>query len=117
MGGAAPATTADLAETIALAREILPPDIAIQIPPNLADAAALIRCGVDDLGGVSPLTIDYVNPEHPWPQIDELKGLVGDARLRERLCIYPGFIRKGWYPERLAGLIRRLQNQIEERSL
>jgi len=58
-----------------------------------------------------------VNPEHPWPQIDELKGLVGDARLRERLCIYPGFIRKGWYPERLAGLIRRLQNQIEERSL
>ncbi|MDD3111766.1 MAG: 7,8-didemethyl-8-hydroxy-5-deazariboflavin synthase subunit CofG [Methanofollis liminatans] len=117
MGGAATVPTTEFAETITLAREILPPDVAVQIPPNLADAAALIRCGVDDLGGVSPLTIDYVNPEHPWPQIEELKGLVGDACLRERLCIYPGFIRKGWYPKGLAALIRRLQKQIEERSL
>ncbi len=45
-----------------MAKQILPDDIAVQIPPNLADAGRLIRCGVDDLGGVSPLTIDYVNP-------------------------------------------------------
>ncbi|TAJ43532.1 7,8-didemethyl-8-hydroxy-5-deazariboflavin synthase subunit CofG [Methanofollis fontis] len=117
MAGFAPASTAEMAETIRAAREILPPEVAVQIPPNLADARRLIRCGVDDLGGVSPLTIDYVNPEHPWPQIDALKSLVGDATLRERLCIYPRFIERGWYPASLATLIHTLQKQIEERSL
>ena len=81
-------------------------------PPNLADASHLIRCGVSDLGGVSPLTIDYVNPERPWPEIEELKRVVGDAELRERLCIYPQFIEKGWYSPLLESLIRRLSERV-----
>ena len=65
--------TDEICVTIRLARDILQDDIAIQIPPNLLDASRLIPCGVDDLGGVSPVTIDYINPEHPWPAIDELE--------------------------------------------
>jgi FO synthase subunit 1 len=109
--------TAEICSTIRLARGILPADIAIQIPPNLADASLLIECGVDDLGGVSPLTIDYVNPEHPWPAIEELKNIIGDAHLRERLCIYPQYIKKGWYHPNLQPLINRLEQTIKARSI
>jgi len=104
--------TDELCATITLAREILPPDVAVQIPPNLADASHLIGCGVDDLGGISPLTIDYVNPERPWPQIEELRRVAGDAELRERLCIYPQYIERGWYPPLLEPLIQRLTEKI-----
>ena len=99
-----------------MARDILQNDIAIQIAPNLIDASLLIDCGVDDLGGVSPLTIDYVNPEHPWPAIDDLKKIVGNNILRERLCIYPQFIEKGWYHPDLQPLINRLAQTIKEGS-
>jgi len=109
MGSARPIGFEEYRTVIRMAREILPSDIAVQIPPNLADASRLIGCGVNDLGGVSPVTIDYVNPDHPWPEIESLKTLVGDAILRERLCIYPQYIEKGWYPPRLAALISRLQ--------
>ena len=112
MEGAPAPETDDLRATITLAREILPADVAVQIPPNLADAARLVECGVDDLGGGSPLTIDYVNPEHPWPQIEELRRVAGDADLAERLCIYPQYIEKGWYSPVLEPLIRRLAERI-----
>jgi 7,8-didemethyl-8-hydroxy-5-deazariboflavin synthase len=108
--------TDEICTTIRLARTILPKDIAIQIPPNLTDASALISCGVDDLGGVSPLTIDYVNPEHPWPAIEELKKIAGDARLCERLCIYPQYIKKKWYHPDLESLINRLTQTVKARS-
>jgi FO synthase subunit 1 len=108
--------TDEICATIRMARDILPKDIAIQIPPNLMDASMLISCGVDDLGGVSPLTIDYVNPEHPWPGIDELKKIVGNAHLRERLCIYPQYIKKGWYHPGLQHLINRLAQTVKARS-
>ncbi|HNQ32378.1 MAG: FO synthase subunit 1 [Euryarchaeota archaeon ADurb.Bin009] len=112
MEGAPAPGTDELCATIALAREVLPADVAVQIPPNLADASHLVGCGVDDLGGVSPLTIDYVNPERPWPQLEELRRVAGDAELRERLCIYPQYIEKGWYPPLLEPLIRRLAARI-----
>jgi len=98
---------------IRMAKDILPSSIAVQIPPNLADAQHLIRCGVDDLGGISPVTIDFVNPEHPWPELDHLKDIAGASIVKERLCIYPGFIKKGWYHPRLEPLIRRLEQHIE----
>ena len=101
--------TDEICVTIQMARDILPDDIAIQIPPNLIDASKLIPCGVDDLGGVSPLTIDYINPEHPWPAMDELKRIAGNAELRERLCIYPQYIKSGWYNPDLQALINRLE--------
>jgi FO synthase subunit 1 len=108
--------TDEICTTIRMARDILPKDIAIQIPPNLIDASLLISCGVDDLGGVSPLTIDYVNPEHPWPAIEELKKIVGDAYLCERLCIYPQYIKRGWYHPHLQPLINRLAQTVKARS-
>lgn len=104
--------TEEFCATITLAREVLPADVAVQIPPNLTDASYLVGCGVDDLGGVSPLTIDYVNPEHPWPQLEELKRVAGDAELSERLCIYPHYIEKGWYSPLLEPLIRQLAERI-----
>lgn len=117
LAGSPVPTTDEICITIRMARDILQKEIAIQIPPNLIDASLLIPCGVDDLGGVSPLTIDYVNPEHPWPALDELKGIAGDAVLRERLCIYPRYIEKGWYPPALQPLINRLGQRIKEGRL
>ncbi len=116
MADFSPVEPEEICLTIRLARDILPDNVAIQIPPNLADAASLLPCGVDDLGGVSPLTVDYVNPEHPWPQIQELEQMVGDAILKERLCIYPRYIEKGWFPDRLAPLIRQLQQILQQRN-
>lgn len=109
-------TTDEICATIQLAKEILPEDIAIQIPPNLLDARTLIPCGVDDLGGVSPLTIDYVNPEHSWPAMERLKEIAGNAQLKERLCIYPQFIDRGWYHPDLQPLINRLAHTLEQRK-
>ncbi len=80
--------------TIALARIILPASIHLQAPPNLSDdPSALIRAGVDDLGGISPVTIDHVNPERPWPHLDKLARQVEEAGfdLVPRLAIYPEF--------------------------
>ena len=105
-------STDEMCVTIEIARDILPREVAVQVPPNLADAASLVPCGADDLGGVSPVTPDYINPEHPWPGTGELEKVAGDAELRERLCIYPRFIAMGWYPPSIEGLIRRLEQQI-----
>ena len=80
--------------TIALARIVLPPSIHLQAPPNLSDdLSGLLASGIDDLGGVSRITIDHVNPERPWPQIAELEAAL--ARLGfdlvPRLPVYPGY--------------------------
>jgi FO synthase subunit 1 len=116
MSGVTVPSLEELCVTVAMARDLLPDTVAVQIPPNLADAAALIPCGVDDLGGVSPLTPDYINPEHPWPELEHLQEIVGDAQLQERLCIYPRFIEKGWYASEIEGLIKTLEQEMEERS-
>jgi FO synthase subunit 1 len=111
-----PVNSKEMCQAITMAREILPPDIAIQAPPNLADITSLLPCGIDDLGGISPLTVDYVNPEHHWPSIEELQRQIENCRLVERLCIYPRFIEKGWYSPRLKPLINRLHQLVQERS-
>jgi len=108
--------TDEICVTIQMARDILQAEIAIQIPPNLIDASSLLACGVDDLGGVSPLTIDYVNPEHPWPAVENLKKLAGARGLSERLCIYPQFVKNGWYDPGLEPLINRLAQTVYGRS-
>jgi FO synthase len=96
----------DLAATIAVTRLILGAKARIQAPPNLVGAQydLILRAGIDDWGGVSPLTPDHVNPERPWPDIDELAAHTAAAgfTLRERLTIYPPYIREPWLDPRLA---------------
>ena len=66
-------------DAIALARVILPPDIHLQAPPNLSDDfGVLLDAGIDDWGGVSPVTADHVNPERPWPALDRLREVTED---------------------------------------
>jgi FO synthase len=112
MRGVPDAELDDLAATIAVTRLVLGPKARIQAPPNLiGDQYGLIlAAGIDDWGGVSPLTPDHVNPERPWPQIDELaqQTAVGGFTLRERLTIYPPYIREPWLDPRLAGHVSAL---------
>ncbi|MEU5999612.1 MULTISPECIES: bifunctional FO biosynthesis protein CofGH [unclassified Streptomyces] len=114
MRGMPDAELEELAACIAVARHILGPSARIQAPPNLVDAeyALLIGAGIDDWGGVSPLTPDHVNPERPWPHIDELARKTAEAgfTLRERLTIYPEFIERGepWLDPRLLPHVRAL---------
>ena len=97
----------DLAATVAVARLVLGPRMRIQAPPNLIgdEFGLLLRAGIDDWGGVSPLTPDHVNPERPWPQIEELAARSADNgfRLVERLTIYPSYVVAGepWLDPRL----------------
>src|SRR4249919_4054886 len=106
----------DLAATIAVARLVLGPSARIQAPPNLiGDAYRLIlAAGIDDWGGVSPLTPDHVNPERPWPQIDDLalRTEAAGMTLRERLTIYPPYIAEPWLDPRLAGHVAALADPV-----
>ena len=100
--------------TIAAARLILGPGMVIQAPPNLHapdELAALLRAGVNDWGGVSPVTPDHVNPEAPWPHLDMLAQATAAAGrvLRERLAIGPAYARAPdeWLEPSLAKVVRR----------
>ncbi|MGH3983848.1 MAG: 5-amino-6-(D-ribitylamino)uracil--L-tyrosine 4-hydroxyphenyl transferase CofH [Pseudonocardiaceae bacterium] len=79
---------------IALARLLLPPEVHVQAPPNLTDdPARVLAAGIDDWGGVSPITVDHVNPERPWPSLEELRIATEAAghTLAPRLTIYPEY--------------------------
>ncbi|HUC21421.1 MAG TPA: bifunctional FO biosynthesis protein CofGH [Streptosporangiaceae bacterium] len=106
MRGTPDADLADLAATIAVARLVLGPTARIQAPPNLIgeEYQLILSAGIDDWGGVSPLTPDHVNPERPWPHIDDLaaRTAADGFELAERLTIYPPYIREPWLDPRLA---------------
>ena len=84
------------ARTVAIARLVMGGEMNIQAPPNLSPDGLdlLLDCGLNDWGGVSPVTVDHINPEKPWPQIDCLRALCESRNLclRERLTVYPEFI-------------------------
>jgi FO synthase len=86
----------DLQRTIAIARLVLGGEANVQSPPNLLseDYPELLNAGINDWGGVSPVTKDFINPEAAWPQISELAARTASAGfvLRERLAIYPEFL-------------------------
>ena len=89
----------DLLWTIAVARLLLPPEVAVQAPPNLSDDfGALLDAGIDDWGGVSPVTIDHVNPEAPWPEVEALRAACAarGLELAPRLTVYPRFVDPEW---------------------
>ncbi|MEE9284214.1 MAG: 7,8-didemethyl-8-hydroxy-5-deazariboflavin synthase CofG, partial [Dehalococcoidia bacterium] len=120
-------TLPDMLRTIATARLILGGSINIQAPPNLApDSYPLyLQAGINDWGGVSPVTRDFINPEAPWPQLLTLRKMTEGAgfELRERLALYPEYVirRNGFIPQALSerifaltdgqGLVKRKAEQ------
>ena len=100
-----------LKEVVRAARAILPAEVAIQVPPNLTSPRELIELGASDLGGISEQTIDYINPESPWPCEAELREAIAPFVLRERLPIYPAFIKRGWYSKEISHLIARYADE------
>ena len=110
----------ELLWTIAAARLIFGPEMSIQVPPNLNKGrlAELIAAGINDWGGVSPVTPDHVNPESPWPDLDRLRSetSVAGHTLIERLTIYPHFIehRDEWLD---AGLNKRVLHHADSTGL
>ena len=104
----------ELLWTVAAARLVLDPAVSVQSPPNLnpGRAAALIAAGLDDWGGISPVTIDHVNPEAPWPEIETLAAECAAAGrpLAERLTVYPAYVQDAgrWLDPGVARAVRRL---------
>src|SRR5690606_3537127 len=86
-------------KVVAVARWILGPEMNLQVPPNLTERfETYLDAGINDWGGVSPLTIDFVNPEAPWPHREELAARTAAAgfRLLPRLPVYPGYTGDEW---------------------
>ena len=101
--------------TIAVARVLLGPSARVQAPPNLvdgADCARLLAAGVDDFGGVSPVTPDHVNPERPWPHVDDLARVAAASgfTLTERLTAHPEYLDEPWLDPRLRGHVEALRD-------
>jgi len=102
------------ARVVALARWIMGPEANVQVPPNLTESYEIyLDAGINDWGGVSPLTIDWVNPEAPWPHLDELAARTNTAgfELRPRLPVYPEFINEEWIDSRLVVDVRAASDQ------
>lgn len=117
MAGAAEPGASEIAHAIALARLVLDDDVSLQAPPNLNEAyvALLIESGINDFGGISPVTPDFINPRHPWPHLDALAAACereGFA-LVPRLPIYDSFIgRRGFLEPRLEEAVQGAKSRV-----
>lgn len=111
LAGADEPDLAELCWTIAAARLVLPDDVHVQAPPNLSPGVyqKLIGAGLDDWGGVSPVTPDHVNPEAPWPELDTLAARTAEMGrvLVPRLPVYPGWTTGEWLHPPLAARVRQ----------
>jgi FO synthase len=115
MADAPEPTTEDHLWTLAAARLILPPEIHLQAPPNLTeDFAVLLDAGIDDWGGVSPVTIDHVNPEAPWPAIERLREATQSRGLdlAPRLAVYPEWLDSVWIDPKVLPLALRASDSL-----
>lgn len=113
MGGHPPPPLQTIIETVRMARELLP-EVGVQIPPNLVeDVGPFLRAGANDLGGISPITPDFINPERPWPSVEMMRGEVERAGFsaRERLPIYPRFALD---PKFMSGEVRRVVSELAD---
>jgi len=113
-----PPAFADMLKTVAIARLVFGGAMNLQIPPNLNGGtySRFITAGVNDLGGVSPVTIDYVNPEAPWPVLEEMDRQVSSLgfRLRERLPVYPEFVSEQFLDSAMLEIVRA---RVDSRGL
>ncbi len=104
----------DLLWTAAVARLVLPADVHVQVPPNLSyeDFPRLLDAGIDDWGGVSPVTVDHVNPEAPWPEIERLRAATeaSGLALAPRLPLYPEFVNGRWLAPKMLTQALRLSD-------
>ncbi len=100
---------------VAISRLIFGGTMNLQIPPNLNPKTypLFIHAGINDLGGVSPVTIDYVNPEAPWPKLEIMQDMVEDMGfdLRERLPVYPEFIDNDFIDDEV---LKRVHNFVDK---
>jgi len=107
---------AEMARAIATARLVLGPAMNVQAPPNLSphEVELFLQAGINDWGGISPLTKDYVNPEAPWPHLEGLAKRCARAgfHLKQRLAIYPEFINPEWVAPALLPVITQLRAQL-----
>jgi len=115
MRGIAPPTPEYFARVVAVTRWVFGADVNVQVPPNLSgDFGVYLDAGINDWGGVSPLTIDWVNPEAPWPHLDRLRSVTESAgfELRQRMPVYPEYLTPEWIdPGLLPGLVSAVDNQ------
>ena len=102
------------ARIVAAARWIFGPEMNVQVPPNLTDDFGVyLDAGINDWGGVSPLTIDWVNPEAPWPHLEKLRAITNDAgfELAPRLPVYPEYITEEWIDP---GLLPKVVEAVDD---
>ncbi len=106
----------DMVRALATARLVLGPRANVQAPPNLSpnQIEIFLRAGINDWGGISPLTKDYVNPESPWPHLERLAQRCDRAgfRLKQRLTIYPEYINDNWLDPAIAPTVRAMQARM-----
>jgi FO synthase len=101
-----------------MARLILPADVSVQSPPNLNPqrTALLLRAGINDFGGISPVTPDYINPRHPWPHLEALAAACAEQgfTLAPRLPIYPRYAaHAGFLDPALAAPVQAARARLE----
>lgn len=110
-----PPSFVDMIKLVAISRLVFGESMNLQIPPNLNPETypMYIHAGINDLGGVSPVTIDYVNPEAPWPKLEIMQDMVEELgfTLRERLPVYPEFIKDEFIDKKV---LNRVQNFVDQ---
>jgi FO synthase len=109
----------EVVHAVAMARLVLDPEVGVQAPPNLnpASTEALLAAGINDFGGISPLTPDYINPRHPWPHLDALERACAAAgfALAPRLPIYDRYLAMdGFLDERLRAQTLAARDRLGE---
>jgi FO synthase len=116
MADAAEPAAFEMARAIATARLVLGPSMNVQAPPNLSphEIELFLSAGINDWGGISPLSKDYVNPEAPWPHLEALAQRCARAgfHLNQRLAIYPKFVNDEWVDPAIMPAITRLSHQL-----